>query len=106
MDKHRPAHEQASPAEKRRAPRQRHVSAIEIFNDSGHFITAVGRLLDFSAVGACFSSPTKLSVKEKLQVRLRLLKNTKVEMTARVVWSKRRGSAHVYGIEFERILKD
>jgi hypothetical protein len=104
-EKRRAATGQASLAEKRRAPRRGHDSVLEIFDESGHFITGVGRLVNFSAVGACFATTKKLSPEEPLRVRLRMLKEGKLEAKARVVWSRRKTNAILYGIAFEKVQK-
>lgn len=89
--------------ENRRAPRAKHDSVLEIFDESGHLITAVGRLVNFSSVGACFSTTKVLDKGEWFRVRLRLLKEGKMEARARVVWSRRKTNAILYGIEFEKV---
>ena len=91
--------------EKRRAPRARHDSVLEVFDEGGHFIAGVGRLVNFSKVGACFSSTQILAKGEKLRARLRLLKEGKLEVAARVVWMKKKTNANLYGIAFDKVQK-
>lgn len=88
--------------ENRRAPRHRHDSVLEIFDDSGHLIMGIGRLVNFSNVGACFSATKMFTKGQKLQARLRLLKEGRIEVAARVVWVRRRTNSILYGIEFEK----
>jgi hypothetical protein len=91
--------------EKRRSPRKQHDSVLEAFDDSGHLITGIGRLVDFSTVGACFSSTKSFEKNSVLHVRLRLLKEGPIEITARVVWVRRKVNLFLYGIEFEKVVK-
>ncbi|MFA5975874.1 MAG: PilZ domain-containing protein [Elusimicrobiota bacterium] len=86
--------------EKRRAPRARHNSVLEILDQGGHSIAEIGRLVNFSAVGACFSSTRVFGKGEKLYARLRLLKEGVLMVTARVVWVQKKTNAILYGIEF------
>ena len=94
-----------SSRENRRAPRAKHDSVLEIFDAENHFITGVGRLVDFSTVGACFSSTKTLSKGEKLHIRLRLLKEGVFEGPAEVVWARKKANANLYGIAFGNIRK-
>lgn len=89
--------------ENRRAFRSSHDSVMEIFDVEGNFILGVGRLVNFSAVGACFSSSKVLARGERLRVRLRLLKEGVLEMAARVVWTAKKSNRTLYGIEFDSL---
>jgi len=91
--------------EKRRARRVKHDSVLEIFDKGGHLVAGVGRLVNFSAVGACFSTTQILTKGEKLRARLRLLKEGPLEVAARVVWSRKKPNSILYGIEFESVKK-
>ena len=91
--------------EKRRAPRAHHDSAIEIYDSEGHLIIGIGRLVNFSNVGICFSSTKILEKGKKLVARVRLLKEGALELSARVVWVKKRPTSMLYGIEFDSIQK-
>ena len=93
------------PNEKRRAPRSPHDSILELYDADGHLIIGIGRLVNFSNAGVCFSS-TKVLVKgQKLTARVRLLKEGALEVSARVVWVEKKLSAIFYGIEFDTIQK-
>jgi PilZ domain-containing protein len=89
--------------EKRRAPRRRHNSVVEIFDESGNAIAEIARLVDFSEVGACFRSQKVFPVKKKLRLRLRLLREGRLYIWARIVWSKKKANTILYGIEFEKV---
>jgi hypothetical protein len=60
--------------EKRRAPRASHDSVLEIYDAEGHLIIGIGRLVNFSNAGICFSSTKVLEKGQKLTARVRLLK--------------------------------
>ena len=87
--------------EKRRAPRTRHDSVLEIYDEEGHFITGTGRLVNFSKVGVCFSSTKPLALGERLRARLRLLREGTLEVSARVVWAKKKPNTMLYGLAFD-----
>jgi hypothetical protein len=91
--------------EGRRSPRGRHDSVVEIYDDSGKFIADVVRLVNFSSVGACFSSPKLFAVNARLRLRLRLLREGRLNVSGRIVWAKKRVNTILYGIEFEKVLK-
>jgi hypothetical protein len=89
--------------EKRRAPRNHHNSVVEIYDEKGDAIADVARLVDFSEVGACFSTPKVLALNKKLRLRLRLLREGRLYIWARIVWSKKQANTILYGIEFEKV---
>jgi PilZ domain-containing protein len=94
-----------STKEKRRAPRASHDSVLEIFDAEGNFILGIGRLINFSNVGVCFSSTKVLEKGQKLHARLRLLKEGALEVSARVVWVEKKSNTMLYGLEFDSIQK-
>jgi hypothetical protein len=91
--------------EKRRAPRAKHDSVLEIYDAEGHLIIGIGRLVDFSNVGTCFSSTKVLDKGQKVTARIRLLKEGALEVSARVIWVKKKTNTNLYGIEFDSIQK-
>jgi len=93
-------------SEKRRAPRAKHDSVLEIYDADGHLIIGIGRLVNFSNVGICFSSTKVLNKGQKLTARVRLLKEGTIEVTARVVWVEKKSNSFLYGIEFDSIQKN
>ena len=91
--------------EKRRAPRSKHDSILEIYDIEGNLITGIGRLVNVSKVGVCFSSTKVLAVGEKLRARLRLLKEGTLEVAAHIVWARRKPNARLYGLAFDVVQK-
>lgn len=86
--------------EKRRAPRAR--SVVELFDDSGRR-RGIGRLVDFSREGMCFSSTEALEVGDRLGALVRLLKSGRFRVSGRVVWSRKRLNTLRYGVAFDRV---
>ena len=91
--------------EKRRAPRANHDSVLEIFDTGGNLIIGIGRLINFSNVGVCFSSTKVLTKGQKVHARLRLVKEGALEVSARVVWTEKKSNMMFYGLEFDSIQK-
>ena len=88
--------------DKRRAPRNRHNSVIEIFDVEGK-VAASGRLIDFSTVGASFSVGDPVVMPEKFLARLRFLDKGVIEARGRLVWTRRDKNITRYGIEFDSL---
>ena len=88
--------------DKRRAPRDKHDSVIEIFDAEGK-LAVTGRLVDFSATGASFSLKNSIVIPEKFRARLRFLDKGVLEAEARVVRSSREQNSTRYGIKFENL---
>ena len=86
----------------RRAKRDQHDSAIELFGKKGKLI-AVGRLVDFSMSGASFRAELLLAVGAQVRARLRLLEKGTLDISARVVWSRKDAGTNLYGIKFDSI---
>ncbi|OIN99212.1 MAG: hypothetical protein COX65_00040 [Elusimicrobia bacterium CG_4_10_14_0_2_um_filter_56_8] len=86
--------------DKRRAPRARHDSVIEIFNVEGK-VAATGRLVDFSKVGASFSVGNPVVMPDKFRARLRFLDKGVIEVEAHVVRTTREKNSTYYGIKFD-----
>lgn len=85
--------------DKRRAPRDKHDSVIEIFDVEGK-VAATGRLVDFSTVGAAFTVGDPVVMPDKFRARLRLLATGVIEVEARVVRTVREKNRTHYGIKF------
>jgi len=94
-----------NPKDKRRAPRSRHDSVLEIYDEDGHFITGTGRLINFSKVGICFSTTKALTIDERLRARLRLLREGILEVSAHVVWARKKPNTILYGLAFDSVQK-
>jgi hypothetical protein len=88
--------------EKRRSPRNKHDSVIEIFNVEGK-VACEGRLIDFSQAGASFSSAVPIVMPDKFRVRLRILDKGVLEAQARVAWMRRQKNVTRYGIVFDSL---
>jgi len=88
--------------EKRRAPRAKHDSIIEILNVEGR-VACEGRLIDFSQVGASFYVGVPIVMPDKFRVRLRFLDKGVFEAEARVAWTRRQKNATRYGIVFDTL---
>lgn len=95
-------HAPQAAGDKRRAPRARHDSVVELLDASGRRCGS-GRLIDFSRVGMCFSSTESFEIGERLQALVRLLKSGRLRVSGRVVWSRRRMNALRYGVAFDRV---
>ena len=86
----------------RRAARRKHDSVLELYKE-GRLITGIGRLVDFSSVGVCFSTTSSLAVGDRLNARLRLLQEGVLDIEARVIWARKKPSTFLYGIEFDSV---
>jgi hypothetical protein len=89
--------------ENRRAPRQSHNSVVEIYDDAGHSIAEVAHLVDFSNVGACFSTPKVFAIGQRIRLRLRLLREGRLYIRARIIRAEKKTNTTFYGIEFEQV---
>src|SRR5262245_34322263 len=89
--------------DKRRSPRSKHDSVLELFDTSGHLIIGIGKLVDISDTGACFSARQVLDKDQPLRARIRLLKKGILIASARIVWSRKKVNTYHYGIEFKSI---
>lgn len=89
--------------ESRRAPRARRDSVLEFHDEKGRLIIGIGRLVNFSAVGACFASTQVFKQGERIHARLRLLKEGRLHISGHIVWTKRKTNTLHYGIEFDSI---
>ncbi len=86
----------------RRAARDQHDSVIELLDKTGKFI-AMGRLVDFSMSGASFRAELPLAVGAQVRARLRLLEKGTLDISARVVWTRKDAGLNLYGIKFDSI---
>lgn len=86
--------------DKRRAPRARHDSVVELFDDAGKLVDT-GRLVDFSDTGAAFFSLKPLRKGDKVKLRVRLLERGVLDICAAVVWARDSGPGRLYGLRFE-----
>src|SRR5579872_3825210 len=91
--------------ENRRAPRAKRDSVLELHDEKGRFITGIGRLVNFSSVGACFASTQVFKLGERIHAQLRLLKEGRLHISGHIIWMKRKTNILLYGIEFDSIRK-
>jgi hypothetical protein len=85
--------------ERRKAPRARHDSVLELYDASGRLLGG-GRLVDVSAAGACFMSARRFAKGVRLRARVRLLGAGARESAARVVRVQSKTNFTLYGLEF------
>ena len=89
------------PNEKRRAPRVRHDSVVEILDASGTILIGTARLVDFSKVGLCIAGSLAVSPGDAVHARVRLLREGILEIVGRVVWLRKKPTGCQYGISAE-----
>jgi hypothetical protein len=89
--------------EKRRAPRVRHDSVVDLYDRTGRRLIGTGRLVNFSTVGACFSSTQLFKTGETLQAKVRLLKEGRLQVSGPIVWTRKKPNHYLYGLAFDRV---
>jgi hypothetical protein len=102
-DSIRSSHLMTPGKENRKVARSKHDSVLELYDSGGNLIMGIGRLVDFSRTGACFSTPQVLEQNKPLRARIRLLSVGVIEATAHIIWSRRKVNTILYGIEFRAI---
>lgn len=90
--------------EKRHAPRVKHDSVFEIFDESGLSVTLVASLFDFSSTGASFRSTHAFAKGERVYARLHLLREGVLDIAGRIVRVKDAGNSTLYGVKFDAVL--
>lgn len=94
-----------TPREARRAPRARHDSALELFNERGQLLPAeVQTLVDISDTGASFTSTREFAKGERIRGRVRRLGRPALDFTGRVVRRREhptRANSILYAVEFD-----
>ena len=88
---------------KRRARRERHDSALEIYEEGGRAVAWSAKLVDFSTAGVCFLTPRVLKTGEHLRARARIFGKGVFEIFGQVVWSRARTNATFYGVRFDSV---
>jgi hypothetical protein len=88
--------------ELRRAPRFRHDSVVEIFDENDILVDS-GRLVDISDTGASFFSKKTMCKGDKVRVRARILERGVLDIAAQVVWGRDSGVGRLYGLRFEDV---
>ena len=85
-------------SEKRRAARKKHDSVLELYDESGTFMSGIGRLVDLSTVGVCFSTSLPLAKGDHIRARLRILKEGLLDITGHVGWVRKKNNSLLYGV--------
>jgi len=95
-----------TPRDARRAPRTRHDSALELFNERGQLLPAdVQTLVDISETGASFTSTRELAKGARIRGRVRRLGLPVLDFTGRVVRRREhptKANSILYAVEFDR----
>jgi hypothetical protein len=89
------------PASRRRSQRARHDSVLELLHMSGDPLPGTLRLVDVSDHGVSFTTTEELPQGALLRGRLRTLKGGPQLFSGRIVRRQIRGSAILYGLDFE-----
>ncbi|MBI5247775.1 MAG: PilZ domain-containing protein [Elusimicrobia bacterium] len=89
--------------EKRRAPRVKHDSVFEFFDESGAQVTCVASLFDFSTTGASFRSSHAFAKGDRVRARLHLLREGVLDIAGRIVRVKDCGNITLYGVKFDAV---
>lgn len=89
--------------EARRAPRIRHDSVLELYDERGRLAAGVLKLVDVSSVGASFTTTLALVPGQAIRGRVRLLGAGVLEITGRVVRSKEKTNSTLYAVAFDSV---
>lgn len=94
-----------TPREQRRAPRARHDSALELFNEQGQLLpAAVQTLVDISDTGASFLSTRDFAKGARIRGRVRRFGRPPLDFTGRIVRRREhpaRANSILYAVEFD-----
>lgn len=86
---------------RRRSPRAKHDSVLELTHMSGAPLPGTLRLVDASDHGLSFRTTEELPQGARLQGVIRTLRSGPQRFTGRIVRKQRGGNAIVYALEFE-----
>lgn len=92
-------------ADKRRAKRNNHNAAIEIFGPAGELL-GFGRLAEYSATGASFLAEERLLNGDTVRARLRLFEQGVLDVTARIIWRRQQKVGVLVGVKFETVTRN
>jgi len=94
-----------TPRDARRAPRTKHDSALELFNEQGQLLPAeVQTLVDISDTGASFISTREFPKGARIRGRVRRFGRPPFDFTGRIVRRREhptRANSILYGVEFD-----
>jgi hypothetical protein len=76
---------------------------LEIFDASGHLIEAIGRVINISDLGACFSSTLELTQGQPVRARMKLPNADWLDVLGEIVWTRRMARVTQCGIEFKSV---
>jgi hypothetical protein len=89
--------------ENRQSSRKSDDAAVDVYDSLGKLIPGIAHLVNVSLAGACFTSSHPFKEKESLHLRVRLAKEGRFEIAARIIWSKPDESSTQYGIAFDEV---
>lgn len=90
--------------EKRRAPRAKHDSVLDIFDESGKRVACVATLFDVSTIGVSFRSTRTFAKGTRVLARLRLLEEGIRDISGRIIRVKDFNNYTLYGVAFDRVV--
>ena len=90
----------------RRAKREGHDSIMEVFSESERGILLwTAKLFNFSTTGASFLTAKNLNKGDYVSARIRILEKGVMEITGKIVRTKKESKLNLYGIRFESVKK-
>lgn len=88
--------------ERRRAPRISSTVEADLYDPQGHAVIGEGHFVNLSETGAQLESSKELRVRQTVRLHLQAAGHTALELTGKVVWSRKRRPGFAYGISFAR----
>lgn len=87
--------------DKRRAPREKHDSVLDLFDEGGARVACVATLADVSASGASFRSTYPFAKGARVRARLRILGKGVLDISGRISRVKEYSNYTLYGVAFD-----
>ena len=87
--------------EKRRAPREKHDTVLDLFDARGERVACVATLADISTTGASFRSTHTFAKGEPIRARLRILGKDVLDISGHIARIKEFNNYTQYGIAFD-----
>jgi len=88
---------------KRRFPRQRHNSVLEIYGESSKTIAWTAKMLNFSMGGVSFATTKLLEKGTYLRARIRVMGKGVMEISGEIVWGRKGTNFNTYGVRFDSV---
>jgi len=88
---------------KPRAERIKSDSIIESFDESGKKLLWSGKLIDYSATGACFLTEKKFQMGELVKARIRIFNRGCLEISGKIVRGGIKGKLNLYAIKYDSL---